>query len=321
MSPLRLPKRNRFFTLRRPEYVDRPAALAAFIVAVALYFVVVLAAATQIYKEDKSTRFTNNAASLFPFPASFVNGDVITWNRFEREITARWYYAEHHTKDPKRDEVERFVADQLIDRTLFRQELMKRQLIVTETDIAEQLDRVEQEIGGEAKLLEFLHDQYGPGVTLDQFRQWIRDSLYEAAIKQKVLTHAEVSHLLIAVPEDAAADKVEAARKKAEEVRAGIADPAKFAEAVKEYSDDIATRDKGGRLGETGHDGISEQFSNEFENAIFTLPVGQVSQPIRTRYGWHLVVVNRRDGEVNLGLADYTAALRKDARIVKFVGK
>jgi len=44
---------------------------------------------------------------------------------------------------------------------------------------------------------------------------------------------------------------------------------------------------KGGDLGYFSRG----QMVAEFDNAAFTLPVGEVSQPIQTQFGWHLIIV------------------------------
>ena len=64
-----------------------------------------------------------------------------------------------------------------------------------------------------------------------------------------------------------------------------------FASLAKEYSDDPASGSEGGSLGWT-QDG---QMVPEFEEVMKTTPVGQVSAPFESRFGWHiLTVVDKR---------------------------
>lgn len=79
----------------------------------------------------------------------------------------------------------------------------------------------------------------------------------------------------------------EEARQQAETVRARLKAGEDFAKVAQAYSDDPGTRDKGGDLGwfERG------RMVPEFEQAAFSLAVGQVSEPVRTAYGFHIIQV------------------------------
>ena len=59
-----------------------------------------------------------------------------------------------------------------------------------------------------------------------------------------------------------------------------------FEEAAKKYSL-CPSREEGGNLGYFSRGAMVPQF----ENAAFDLPVGQISQPVETRFGWHLIQV------------------------------
>ncbi len=109
-------------------------------------------------------------------------------------------------------------------------------------------------------------------------------------VKKKV----KARHILVRVPEGAPAAQDEAARKKAE----GFAERVKkepFAQVAKEVSEDTASREKGGDLGTFGP-GL---MAKPFEDAAFALKPGEVSAPVRTRFGWHVILVEAvEDGRV-----------------------
>lgn len=74
------------------------------------------------------------------------------------------------------------------------------------------------------------------------------------------------------------------AKAKADTLRARLAGGADFAEVVKE-SEDLNSRGKGGDLGWFSQD----EFGPEFGTAVAALQDNQISQPIRTPAGWHIV--------------------------------
>ena len=74
---------------------------------------------------------------------------------------------------------------------------------------------------------------------------------------------------------------------KATELRAKIVAGADFAEVAKENSDDKGSGANGGDLGSFG----KGQMVPEFDKEAFLLPVGQMSQPVKTQFGYHLIKV------------------------------
>jgi peptidyl-prolyl cis-trans isomerase D len=82
-----------------------------------------------------------------------------------------------------------------------------------------------------------------------------------------------------------------AAVQKAEALRQEIVGGADFAAVAKRESADQATKEQGGELGFFGRG----QMTPAFEQAAFTLPVGEVSEPVLTPFGVHLIQVEERD--------------------------
>jgi peptidyl-prolyl cis-trans isomerase D len=97
----------------------------------------------------------------------------------------------------------------------------------------------------------------------------------------------KASHILIRVDADADQAAVEAAKKKITALRERIEQGEDFAEVAKEYSEDPGSAEAGGDLGYFGK-GIMDP---AFEKTAFSLKEGEVSQPVRSSFGFHLIKV------------------------------
>jgi Parvulin-like peptidyl-prolyl isomerase len=95
----------------------------------------------------------------------------------------------------------------------------------------------------------------------------------------------KASHILIEVPADADQAQVDKAQTQLNELRERIRAGESFASLAKEYSQDIETAEKGGDLGYFGR-GMKVK---PFEEAVFALERGAISEPVRTPFGVHLI--------------------------------
>jgi peptidyl-prolyl cis-trans isomerase C len=82
----------------------------------------------------------------------------------------------------------------------------------------------------------------------------------------------------------------EEALAKATELRAKIVAGGDFAALAKENSDDTGTGANGGDLGSFGKGKMTPAFDKE----VWILPIGQVSEPVKTEFGYHLIQVQSR---------------------------
>jgi peptidyl-prolyl cis-trans isomerase SurA len=112
--------------------------------------------------------------------------------------------------------------------------------------------------------------------------QMVRD-LYERTTKE-----VNASHLLMNVPKNATPEQEAAVLNLIEKIRKEIIDGKDFNEAAVEYSEDPSAKINKGSLGYF----TAFQMVVPFENAAFTTPAGEVSQPIRTSFGYHLLKVH-----------------------------
>lgn len=78
-------------------------------------------------------------------------------------------------------------------------------------------------------------------------------------------------------------------QKEAIEIKKDLDEGGSFAFYAK-YHSLCPSGQNGGNLGYFG----KGQMVKEFEDAAFSLPVGQVSEPVHTQFGWHIIVVDDR---------------------------
>jgi peptidyl-prolyl cis-trans isomerase C len=167
------------------------------------------------------------------------------------------------TPDAKRDYLVTYVADMLLvskaaeDRKLGETADFKRKLANARTKLL-----MEALLQAEAKA----------SVTEEAMRQ-----VYDEAIKQ-MTDEVEVSarHVLVETEDEAKA------------ILADLKKGGDFAAIAKEKSKDPGSKENGGDLGFFGKD----QMVPAFAEAAFKLDKGQISEPVKTQFGWHVIRVD-----------------------------
>ncbi len=126
------------------------------------------------------------------------------------------------------------------------------------------------------------------GKNAEEIKQYYDSNSAEFTSKDKV----KVSHILIKTKSQSEADYKEALDKTLK-VRSEITET-NFAEMAKKYSEDTGSKVKGGDLGEVDED---VSFVPPFKEAVFSLPVGKLSDPVKTNFGYHIIkVMDKKSG-------------------------
>jgi peptidyl-prolyl cis-trans isomerase D len=110
---------------------------------------------------------------------------------------------------------------------------------------------------------------------------------YESAAKTYTQDEQrQAAHILIAVKPDAADAEREAAKKKAEDVAAQAkANPAKFADLAKQFSQDPGSASQGGDLGSNPRGTMVKAF----DDAVFAMKPGEIVGPVQSEFGFHVI--------------------------------
>ncbi len=131
-------------------------------------------------------------------------------------------------------------------------------------------------------------------------KDYVRNNISEDKIKkyydEKVYGDITISHILIKVDiTDTMTDeeKSEANKKvddKIKEIYEKLDGGKSFAEVAKEYSEDVATKENGGRIGTFNKGEMTEKFNSEFEEAAMDLKVeNYTKKTVKSSYGYHII--------------------------------
>jgi peptidyl-prolyl cis-trans isomerase D len=154
------------------------------------------------------------------------------------------------------------------------------------------------------RYLYFNPEDYAARVKLteDDIRDYYESNLDEFKTPETV----EARHILIKVDQNADPEQVESARKKAEEIYKLAKQGQDFAELARKYSEG-PTKTKGGYLGTFRR----EQMVKAFSDKAFSMSAGEISEPVRTPFGWHIIKVEKVNPAKTLTLEEAEADIRK----------
>ncbi|HEY9854564.1 MAG TPA: peptidylprolyl isomerase [Stenomitos sp.] len=267
-----------------------------------------------------------------------VNGHKVTTKEYDHALEqAKKQYAARFGVDFSSDQgkqmlagLQKSIIQQLTERELLLQQAEKLGLKATQAEIDAKIAEVKKQFPDDATfkktLKDFgiseadLKDQVTKGVTIEKLQKEATKDLTvtdqqikEFYAKNKAqFTHTEevnASHILIKFDEQAKDKAKDEARAlaKIKEIQAKLKAGGDFAELAKANSEDPGSKDSGGNLGFFG----KGRMVPEFEKAAFALKEGQVSEPVKTNFGYHLIKRGEMRPARTESLAEVTPQIRE----------
>ena len=125
-----------------------------------------------------------------------------------------------------------------------------------------------------------------PGEISKPFRSRFGYHIIKVHSNRKAVGEVKVAHIMTIAKEGMDPKKLVDAEKNIREIYEMVKEGKNFAELARKFSEDLNTSNRGGELPWFG----PNKFLPEFENAAFSLANnGDVSEPVKTPYGWHII--------------------------------
>ena len=208
---------------------------------------------------------------------------------------------------PPRDLLEKQVLERLIVRRLQLQRAFQTGIRVSDTDVDQALMRLSQQ--NNLTLMQMRQVIEADGEDFSEFRQNIGEEMMTERLRQRVvngmdpITDTEIeillaserfnsgefniSHILIALPEGATPQQISIQESKANNIHQQLEEGLDFASAAISYSESQEALE-GGLVGWRDLNSVPVVFSDAIKN----LRAGQITVPIRSPAGFHIVKVN-----------------------------
>jgi parvulin-like peptidyl-prolyl isomerase len=212
-----------------------------------------------------------------------VGDEKLTAGEFDQLVDALPEQVRVSARGPNR----RQFAEQLVRIKIMSQEAHKRKLDESPT-VQRQIELQKENLLANVLFQEMATNAKVDEATAQKYFEQHR-SEYESVHARHILVRFKGSQLPLAAGKKDLTE--EEALAKAQEIRKKIAAGEDFAALAKAESDDAQTGAKGGDLGTFKHG----QMVPEFEQVAFSLPVSQVSDPVKSKFGYHIIKVEQHE--------------------------
>lgn len=248
-----------------------------------------------------------------------VNDDVITRHELdERLATVKQQLRKQGTSLPAEEELEKQVLERMVMDLVQLQYAKETGVRVDDAQLDKALNRIAQQ-NKFASLADFRAKLAKDGVDFKKFREEIRSEIVSSRLRERevesklvvsdteignyLLTQEkqagkgeelELAHILLSLPEQASADKIQSIKRRAEQALAQLRSGSKFAQVAAGFSD-AQDAMQGGNIGWRPSDRIPAFFLD----ALQKMQPGEISPILRSPNAFHILkLVNRRSKDM-----------------------
>lgn len=240
---------------------------------------------------------------IYPFVATLVNWKPIYVKDYYEQLNYIKHFSEKTEQAiPANSELEKQVMEQMIELELVNQQAKKYNIKVTNDEVNAAYQKIVDENQGEKQVKDILKELYN--MTEKQFKKLIYNQLLAEKIKDELPVKVRARHILVK-DENLAKEITNKARQEG----------ANFEDLVKEYSEDTGSRDKGGDLDWFGRGTMVK----EFEDAVFAMEVGKISDPVKSQFGFHIIKLEEKKGKIDKSYLDWMNELIASTKIYRFI--
>ncbi|GAA0314025.1 posttranslocation chaperone PrsA2 [Bacillus carboniphilus] len=195
------------------------------------------------------------------------------------------------TKDELYNAMKDMFGEQTLN-TLLQEKVLNAKFDISEEKIDEQVAPIKEQFGENFEMALQQNgftseEEFRRAVKLDLLRQEaaksqidVSDEDLQTYYEEEWGTPRKVRHILVEDEETA------------KEVKQKIEEGGDFAELAKEYSTDPGSKDSGGEVGEVA---VDTNMVEPFKKAALSLDVNEVSEPVESQYGFHIIQVTEAE--------------------------
>lgn len=301
----------KYWTLQRNGHFDFSTlsfrrALGMFVTfLLGLYFLVGLPLfGYYVYVKKSDGLMLTIASNLYPFPVATVGSEIVLLKPYHDRLTYIKFFGKQTGQPvPQGEALRAQVTTKLIDEAITRTWANREGIDISRHDIDAAYQKIIKDKGSEGDVKTVLSKLYN--LSDAQFKRLIPDLLYREKVETKILERAHVKHILVS--SESQAKKIK-----------GEVTPENFGDKAKQYSEDKTTKESGGDLGFFDHMSAAK-LDKELEKAFFSLEVNKVSDPIKSVYGYHLLLLVEKTGNQPVSFSQWLDVRRAETKVYRFL--